>query len=84
MRRESVKSQIWQDPWSASLISLVGQHGDVVEGLELVNETLRFSQRDEVHWWDAELRRVKGELVLRIDDKGVVGIEVDTAQIPLL
>jgi predicted ATPase len=68
MMRESVQSQIMQDPWSAPLISMMavalGQHGDVDEGLELVNELLSLSQRDDVHWWEAELHRVKGELLL--------------------
>ena len=68
MMRESVQSQIMRDPWNAALISsmavALGQHGDVDEGLELVNELLRLSQRDEVHWWEAELHRVKGELLL--------------------
>jgi predicted ATPase len=68
MMRESVNSRLWQDPWDASLISLtaaaLGRHGEVDEGLELVNEVLRLSQRDHVHWWEAELRRVKGALLL--------------------
>ncbi len=34
------------------------------KNLQLVNEVLRLSQRDHVHWWEAELRRVKGELLL--------------------
>jgi predicted ATPase len=42
----------------------LGQYGDLDEGLELVNELLRLSQRDDVHWWEAELHRVKGELLL--------------------
>jgi predicted ATPase len=42
----------------------LGQHGDVDEGLGLLNELLRLSQRDDVHWWEAELHRVKGELLL--------------------
>jgi class 3 adenylate cyclase/predicted ATPase len=68
MMRESVNSRLRQDPWDAPLISLMavafGQHGDVDEGLELVNGLLRLSQRDDVHWWEAELHRVKGELLL--------------------
>ena len=68
MIRETVMSELWDDPWSASLISLMavalGQHGDVDEGLVLMNELLRRSQRDDVHWWEAELHRVKGELLL--------------------
>ncbi|MCP4335627.1 MAG: AAA family ATPase [Gammaproteobacteria bacterium] len=66
--RETVMSELWHDPWSASLISLMavalGQQGDVDEGLELMDELLRLSQRDDVHWWEAELHRVKGELLL--------------------
>jgi len=68
MMRESVNSQVWQDPWNGPMISLMavalGQHGDVDEGMELVEELLRLSQRDDVHWWEAELHRVKGELLL--------------------
>jgi predicted ATPase len=68
MMREMDMSELWGDPWSASLISLMavalGQHGDVDEGLQLMNELLRLSQRDDVHWWEAELHRVKGELLL--------------------
>jgi predicted ATPase len=68
MIRESVNSQFWQDAWSASLIALMavalGQHGEVDEGLELMDELLRISERDDAHWWKAELHRVKGELLL--------------------
>jgi len=68
MMREIVMSELWQDPWSASLISLMavafGQHGDVDKGLDLMDELLRRSEHDDVHWWEAELHRVKGELLL--------------------
>ena len=42
----------------------LGQHGDVDEGLELMDELLRLCGRDDAHWWEAELHRVKGELLL--------------------
>jgi predicted ATPase len=77
MMREIDMSELWGDPWSAALISLMAvalaQHGDVDEGLELMNELLRRSQRDDVHWWEAELHRVKGELLLMTtpDDPGI-------------
>jgi predicted ATPase len=68
MMREIDISEVWQDPWSASLISLMavafGQHGDVDEGLELMGELLRRSEHEDVHWWEVELHRVKGELLL--------------------
>ena len=76
MMRESVKAQLWQNPWSASQISLIaaalGQYGDVDEGLELLDDVLRLGQSDDVHWWEAEFRRVKGELLLLTtpDDPG--------------
>jgi predicted ATPase len=67
LMRESTKSWLG-DPWNIALISLVvealGRHGDVAEGLELVNETLKHVQHNHVHWWEAELRRVMGELLL--------------------
>jgi predicted ATPase len=34
------------------------------EGLELVTEALTLAQRDDVHWWEAELHRVNGEILL--------------------
>ena len=53
--------------WSASYLSLVamtwGRHGMAEEGLELVTEALTLAQRDDERWWEAELHRVKGELL---------------------
>jgi tetratricopeptide (TPR) repeat protein len=92
MMRESVQSQIMRDPWNAPLISLIavalGQYGDGDEGLELVNKLLGLSQLDEVHWWEAELHRVKGELLLlgKPDDPSIAeasfkqAIEIARAQ----
>ena len=55
--------------WTAVPISLVaeslGQMGEMKEGVKLVDEALRLGQRDDVHWWEAELYRVKGELLLK-------------------
>ena len=68
LMRESVKAGLGRDPWHIELVSLVaaalGHHGAVKDGLELVDETLRRYQHDDVHWWDAELYRVQGELLL--------------------
>jgi predicted ATPase len=54
--------------WTASYLSLVamtwGRHGMAEEGLELVTEALTLTQRDDERWWEAELHRVKGELLL--------------------
>ena len=54
--------------WSAPYLSLAamtwGRHGLAEEGLELVTEALTLTQRDDERWWEAELHRVKGELLL--------------------
>jgi predicted ATPase len=57
-----------QFSWNASYISLVamtwGGHGMAEEGLAWVTEALALTQRDEERWWEAELHRVRGELLL--------------------
>jgi predicted ATPase len=54
--------------WTASYLSLVamtwGRHGMAEEGLELVTNVLTLTQHDDERWWEAELHRVKGELLL--------------------
>jgi len=54
--------------WSAPYLSLVtmtwGRHGMAEEGLELVTKALTLMQRDDERWWEAELHRVKGVLLL--------------------
>jgi hypothetical protein len=65
--RDWARSLLGQDPWYIPLTTLaasaLGEHGDIDEGLELVDETLMIGRRDNVHWWEAELLRVKGELL---------------------
>jgi predicted ATPase len=65
--RHWAKSLLGQDPWYIPLITLaasaLGKHGDIDEGLDLVDEILRIGRRDNVHWWEAELLRAKGELL---------------------
>jgi predicted ATPase len=54
--------------WSVSVLSLMAtalaRHGDAHEGLDLVTETLASVQCDDVRWWEAELHRVQGEILL--------------------
>ena len=68
LMRESVKSGLGQDRWHIELVSLVasalGRHGSVQEALGLVDQTLSYYQHNDVHWWEAELYRVRGELLL--------------------
>ena len=56
------------DPWKPSLMglcaSVLGRDGTGEEGLELLDASLTHFQANQVHWWDAELYRIKGELLL--------------------
>ncbi len=48
----------------ALMATALARHGEAQEGLELVTETLALAQRDDIRWWEAELHRVKGEILL--------------------
>ncbi len=54
--------------WTVAVLSLMAtslaRHGDAQEGLELVTKTLASVQRDDARWWEAELHRVQGEILL--------------------
>jgi class 3 adenylate cyclase/predicted ATPase len=53
-------------PWYlAQLSEACGQEGKVAEGLEAVAEALVLVNKTEERWWEAELHRLKGELLLR-------------------
>jgi predicted ATPase len=44
--------------------SVLGRHGTGEEGLELLDISLAQCQANQVHWWDAELHRITGVLLL--------------------
>ncbi len=54
--------------WTGVILSLsataLARHGDAEEGLGMVTEALALAQRDDIRWWEAELHRVKGEILL--------------------
>jgi DNA-binding SARP family transcriptional activator/predicted ATPase len=52
-------------PYYLSLIAYVcGQAGRVEEGLASIDEALAEARTHNEHWWDAELHRLRGELLL--------------------
>jgi class 3 adenylate cyclase/predicted ATPase len=63
------------DPWNPSLMglcaSVLGRDGTGEEGLELLDASLTHFQANQVHWWDAELYRIKGELLLASGNNSV-------------
>jgi predicted ATPase len=42
-----------------------GERGELAEGLHILAEAQAFTGRTHEHWWEAELYRLKGELLLR-------------------
>jgi len=48
----------------ALLAETYGCRGQVDHGLRLLSEVLEWAENTEGHWWDAELRRLEGELLL--------------------
>ncbi len=46
------------------LAMCLGRSGDVLHGLETVDATLARSERNDEHWYFAELLRINGELIL--------------------
>ena len=54
--------------WTAAPISLyaeaLAEMGDVDEALQLLEHAISRGQRDDVHWYEAELHRIKGNLLL--------------------
>lgn len=74
LMRKSIESGLVRDPWEMVLASLLatafGRSSSADEGLAVIDETLRWYQHDDVHWWDAELYRVRGELLLASGESG--------------
>ena len=49
----------------AVLADACAQAGQTAEGLEVVGQALATVGKSAVHWWEAELHRLKGELLLQ-------------------
>jgi predicted ATPase len=49
----------------ALLAEASSQEGQTTEGLEVVTEALATVTKSEVQWWEAELHRLRGELLLQ-------------------
>ena len=56
-------------PCSLSLLTEVyGKAGQIEDGLHLLDEALALVDKTEERWWEAELYRLKGKLLLATRD----------------
>ncbi len=51
--------------WLFMLAEAYEKKGQIEEGLRLVAEALTLTDKQDERWWEAELSRIKGELILR-------------------
>jgi predicted ATPase len=57
-------------PYHMSLLAeMHGSIGRAEEGLSVLTEALSLAERHEEHWWDGELHRLKGELLVHAPDQ---------------
>jgi DNA-binding winged helix-turn-helix (wHTH) protein/predicted ATPase/Cdc6-like AAA superfamily ATPase len=58
-------AEIGQPSWLAQLAEAYERIGQVEEGLTVLTEALAVTNKNEERWWEAELYRLKGELLLQ-------------------
>jgi class 3 adenylate cyclase/tetratricopeptide (TPR) repeat protein len=54
----------WTTPLVTEIVSVLGRTGSADEARDLIRRALELAESKGLHWWDAELHRVKGELSL--------------------
>lgn len=57
-------SNLWEEPLLTSIASTVGDYGDYEQGLELITKSLELARQRDIRWWEAELLRTQGKLML--------------------
>jgi len=62
---QATGAEVARPAWLAQLAEGYGQAGQVVEGLSTITEGLNAANTREERWWEAELYRLQGELMLR-------------------
>jgi len=61
---QAVGSELWRPYFLALLAKAYGKVGQAEQGLTALAEALATAERTGERWWEAELHRLKGELVL--------------------
>jgi predicted ATPase len=67
--------QLYRLYYLARLAEVLGKAGQVDEGLSALDEAIESSRQSAVPYWDAELQRQKGELLLSANDANPVAAE---------
>jgi predicted ATPase len=62
--RAKASSGRWDAHYAALMAEALGRSGRAVEGIDLVTEALARAERTECRYYQAELHRIKGELLL--------------------
>ncbi|MBI4641214.1 MAG: AAA family ATPase, partial [Candidatus Tectomicrobia bacterium] len=62
-------AELQQSYWLALLAEAYGNVGQVEEGLTLLTEVLAVVKKSSGRWWEAEIYRLEGELLLRVGER---------------
>jgi class 3 adenylate cyclase/predicted ATPase len=68
--------EIWRTYNLAQLAEACGKAERIDEGLEVIVEALDVVQEKGERWWEAEIHRLKGELLLKQDDHNTVEVQI--------
>jgi predicted ATPase/class 3 adenylate cyclase len=63
--RQTTGADLARPYWLALLAEVYGEVGQAEEGLSVLSEAFTVVRRNGERWWEAELYRLKGELLLR-------------------
>jgi predicted ATPase len=64
---QATGAEVWRPYYLSLLAKAYGRGGQRVEGLRLLTEALALSDKSGEHWWEAELYRLRGALLLRLE-----------------
>ena len=67
-RLRATETELWRSYGLSMLAETCGQAGHVDEAITALDEALAVVRVNTEHWWEAEIYRLKGELLLRQDD----------------
>jgi adenylate cyclase len=67
---QATGAEIWRPYYLALLAETYGKAGQSAEGLDVLTEAIALASNSGGHWWEAELYRLQGALLLMQDSLG--------------